>query len=133
VLVGRAASRVRWRGGTFFSRQPQACQDAAHGRHPDSHAALLLQLGTELCQGRIGLGLDKVAHQGQSRGVAVGLAATGMRPRRNLPGRVPPPHHLLHEASADAEQGGKGTLRPAPLVVGLQNFLSKVERICFHA
>jgi hypothetical protein len=94
---------------------------------------LLLQLGAELCQGRIGLCLDKVAHQGQGRGIAVGLTATGMRPRRNLPGRVPPPHQLLHEASADAEHGRKGTLRPAPVVVGLHNFLSKVERIGFHA
>ncbi len=116
-----------------MSRQPQAFHDAAHGRHTDPHAALLLQLGAELCQGHVGLGLDEMAHQGQGRGIAVGLAATGMRPRRNLPGRVPPPHQLLHEVAADAEQGRQGTLRPAPVVIGLHNFLSKVERIGFQA
>jgi len=74
-----------------------------------------------------------MAHQGQGRGVAVGLAATGMRPRRNRSGPAPSLHQVLHEATADAEQGRQGTLRPVPVVVGLHNFLSKVERIGFHA
>jgi hypothetical protein len=108
-------------------------QDAARGRHTDPHPSLLLQLGTELRQGRLGLGLDELAHQGQGRGVAVGLAATGMRPRRNRAGRPPPLQQLLHEAAADPEQGGQGARRTAPVVVGIQNFLSKVEGIRVHA
>jgi hypothetical protein len=94
---------------------------------------VLLQLGTELGQGGIGLGLDKLAHQGQGRGGAARLAPTGMWPWPNLPARAPPLHQLLHEASTDTEQSRQGPLRTAPMVVGLQNFLSKVKRVGFHA
>jgi len=93
----------------------------------------LLELGTELRQRGIGLRVNQLAHQRQSRRVAVRLAAASMGPRRNLPGGPPPPQQLLQARVADAEQGRQGPLRAAVLIVSTQNFLSEVKRIRFHA
>jgi hypothetical protein len=46
----------------FFSRQPQALEDAAHGRHTEAQALPLLELGTEFLQRGIGLLVDQLAH-----------------------------------------------------------------------
>jgi hypothetical protein len=97
-----------WRD--FFSWEPQALEDAAHGRHTEAQPPPLLELGTELRQRGIGLRVDQLAHQRQGRGVAARLAAAGMGPRRNRPGGAPPPQQLLQERVADAEQGGQGPL-----------------------
>jgi hypothetical protein len=70
----------------------------------------VLELDTKLLQRSIGLLVNQLAHQRQGRGVAARLAASGMRPWGNLPGRAPPPQQLLQEGVADAEQGRQGPL-----------------------
>ena len=74
---------------TFFSRQAQTLQHAAHSGHTDLQPPLPLELSTKLCQGSIGLGLDHLPHESQSCGVAARLAAAGMGARRNVPCGAP--------------------------------------------
>jgi hypothetical protein len=52
---------------------------------------------------------------------------------RNLSRGASPMQQLFQKRLADAEQGRERTLRAEALIVGTQDFLSKVERIGFHA
>jgi len=74
-----------------------------------------------------------LSHEAQSRAVAAGLAAAGMGPWRNLSRGASPMQQLFQKRLADAEQGREHPLRAEALIVGTQDFLSKVERIGFHA
>jgi hypothetical protein len=47
----------------FFSREIQALEDAAHGRHAEAQPSLTLQLGTAFGQRHIGLVADPLAHE----------------------------------------------------------------------
>jgi hypothetical protein len=79
------------------------------------------------------LGLDHPPYEGQGCGVAARLAATGMGARCNLSGRAPALQQLFQKRLADAEQGRERPLGAEVLIVGPQDFLSKVERVGFHA
>jgi hypothetical protein len=115
-----------WRsaaGGTVLSREPQALEEAAHGRHPDLQPPRLLERATELFQCRIGLFPGQVPHEGQGRAIAAGLSAAPMGPRRHLPGGAPLPQRLQARV-ADAEQGRQGPWRTEVLIVSTQDVLS---------
>jgi len=70
----------------------------------------LLELGTELRQGRIGLLADQLAHQGQSRAITAGLPAASVGPWGDLAGGPTPVQQLLQTRLAHAEQGGQSAL-----------------------
>ena len=131
--AGPVESRAPRHGATFFSWQAHTLQHTTHRGHTDPHPPPLLKLSTELFQGGIGLGLDQLPDEGQGGGVAARLAAAGMRARGNLPRRAPPVQQLLEERLAHAEESREGPLRAKVLIVGAQDFLSKVERIRSHA
>jgi hypothetical protein len=116
-VIGRRHGPVRpvechvpRREGLFFSREPQALEDAAHGRHAEAQPSLALQLGTELRQRGIGLLAHPLAYEGQGSGVATRLTPTGMGPRRHLPGGAPSAQQLLEKRTADPEQGRQSAL-----------------------
>ena len=115
----------------MFAREPPAFEEPAQGRHPDLQVPPLLELGTELCPRGLRLLVDQVAPQGQGGWGAGWLTSARVGPRRARLSRAPPPR--LQDRRADAEQGRQGPWRAALVVVGLQDFLSEVERRGVHA
>src|SRR5262245_40090029 len=101
--AGPAACRVRWHEGTFFSREPQALEDTAHGGHTETQPSPVVEMGAEFLQGRIGLLADELAHQRQRHRVAARLAPPGMRPWSNFSGRAPSSQQLLEKRAADTK------------------------------
>jgi hypothetical protein len=93
-------------------------EDAAHGRHTDPQSPLLLELGTELCQGRIGLLLDQPPHERQGWGIAARLTTSCMGPWCNLPCGALPLQQFLEERWADPEQGCESALRAKVVLAG---------------
>jgi hypothetical protein len=56
-----------------------------------------------------------------------------VRAGRDVPGHPATPQEFLDEGLADPKEGGDGTLRAEPLIIGTENLLSKVKGIGFHA
>jgi hypothetical protein len=124
---------VRWRGATFFARQPQRDDEAAHRGHADAQAPLGEEPLTSFGQRGIGLLLNEAAYDGPRRLIAEGTSATRGGVRRDIPGGAAPPKQLLDERLADPKEGRDGVLRAEPLIIGAENLLSQVKGVGFHA
>jgi hypothetical protein len=113
--------------------QPQAWEEAAHGGATDPHPPRRREWGPEFCPRGHGLVLDDWPPEGQRHAVAAGLAAAGMGPWDHLPRGASPRQPCLQKRLTDAEHGCEGTLGAEVLIVGMQELLSRVERLGFHA
>jgi hypothetical protein len=87
---------------------------------------------TQLCQRGIGVLLESLAYHRERRLITAGLAASGMRPWRNLARVTAPLNELLDKRAADAKQRREGPLRAAVFVIGMEDFLAKIEGIGLH-
>jgi hypothetical protein len=132
-LAGLARWPSRWHGVTFFAWQSQAREDARHGGHAHPELILLLEPETELFQRGIRVCLHPVADQGQCCRITARPTTAGMGPWGNLSGRPAPMQQLLHKCVADAEQRGKSPLGAKALVIGMEDFLAKINRPGLHA
>jgi hypothetical protein len=92
-----------------------------------------LELEGELFKRRMGVLSHPLADQGHSGRITARPTTAGMRPWGNLSSRPPPLQQLLHKRGADAEEHRQGQLGAKALVIGLEDFLSKVNRIRLHA
>jgi hypothetical protein len=84
--------------------------------------------------GRRGTGVlpECLAYHGERRVIIAGLATSGMRPGRNLPGSAAPLDELLDTRAADAKERREGPLRAAVCVISREDFLAKIEGIGSH-
>ena len=77
--------------------------------------------------------MNEAAHDGLRDLVADGPSAPSVGAWRDTPGGAAPPKQLFNKRLADPKEGCEGTLRAEPLIIGTENFLSKVKRVGFHA
>ena len=87
---------------------------------------------TQLGQRGIGALLESLAYECERRGIAAGLAASGMRPWSNLSRGTAPLDEPLDKGAADTKQRCEGPLRAAVCVIGPENFLAKINGIGLH-
>ena len=91
---------------TFFARQTQALQRAAHGGYADPHAGLGRDPGAQLLQRRIGMLAYQALEDGLSGRVQAGVLAARVGLRGNTARGTVLAQHFLHKPETHAEHVG---------------------------
>jgi hypothetical protein len=116
----------------FFAGQSEPREQAGHRGHTHPYAPALPKLGAEFLQGGVGL-LTQDQRDQLSRGyITAGLPPARVGPWSNRPRGAAPPQQVLDKRPADAKQHREGALRAAVCVIGMEDFLTKIEGVSFH-